>query len=777
MKKIFHITIFFLLLLSFFSISARNRYRKLDYQLLEAVRDNDFSKTEELLSSGANVNVTDNKGYTALMYCSFRPRVGVLLIEHGANVHAKNNDGDSVFDLLKYIEKPDEYHLLLLKLLIEKGGFPEYKKMPENENFKIFEKYTINSLTLHVLLGNLDIIRQVFDEEKVKYNSNQLLYYSVISNNQQLIEYLFKTRSINSSSGHYLDKAVIAAVKLNRVEALQFFLNSGYDINENKNFCSSLTNALDANSIEMMKMIFDAGEKDSSAACLKREVVTNMWFNESRTDYLFQHVRTIEAAEYLESRGVEVKQNEIVNPLYFAAINNNLNLIRYYISKGLSVDSFNKSHSPLCRAVSQNNMEMVKLLLENGASPNETDKYPPLFYALSNNNTEMVKFLIEEGADPNIVGTDNLPPLATAAANSLSATKYLISKGADPKDPECLYYAALSDYNETFIYLVENGANPDNPKAINEIIENGNVELLKYILRKGVSLNRQDYLTTTLKYDENLSMVYYIINNRELFKVSQKEIDEALSIAVYKNNYRMVKYLLENGANSNYKNKYGNAPLHLVKDKNEDTFPVMQELLKHGADVNAKNRNDQTALHRINKPESALLLIKNGVDINAVTNSGNTALHLACEENLTDLASVLIEHGIDADKQDNEGNTALHIAARKKNSDIVTLLLSKGVSINILNKDNKTPLFLSYPDYKISEILLKHGADPEFKSNDQTFFEQNIHCMDYNKLYNYTKVFIPFNKKSCTRFLKTMIQQCCIHCLHGLMDQQNQWKK
>lgn len=56
----------------------------------------------------------------------------------------------------------------------------------------------------------------------------------------------------------------------------------------------------------------------------------------------------------------------------------------------------------LSLAIFVNNIEMMKLLLQNGADPNMTDRNnrPPLWFALRKPNAfEMVKLLIKNGAD------------------------------------------------------------------------------------------------------------------------------------------------------------------------------------------------------------------------------------------------------------------------------------------------------------------------------------------------------------------------------------------
>src|SRR5882672_6266169 len=60
--------------------------------LLVAIRNGDHSLTEKLLRAGADVNIVDSDGTTALMHSVIESDVKMmrLLIDRGANVNAKN---------------------------------------------------------------------------------------------------------------------------------------------------------------------------------------------------------------------------------------------------------------------------------------------------------------------------------------------------------------------------------------------------------------------------------------------------------------------------------------------------------------------------------------------------------------------------------------------------------------------------------------------------------------------------------------------------------------
>ena len=82
---------------------------------------------------------------------------------------------------------------------------------------------------------------------------------------------------------------------------------------------------------------------------------------------------------------------------------NNVKLARLIILKGAEVNAVNDyKQSPLHIAVLGDNLELAKLLLENGANPNiglDYEKNTPLAYAKKNKNKEMITLLKEYGAE------------------------------------------------------------------------------------------------------------------------------------------------------------------------------------------------------------------------------------------------------------------------------------------------------------------------------------------------------------------------------------------
>ena len=72
-----------------------------------------------------------------------------------------------------------------------------------------------------------------------------------------------------------------------------------------------------------------------------------------------------------------------------------------------------KGYTALFIAAITNNIDIVRLLLENGADPNIPNNfgYLPLNITAQNNLIDIVKLLIDNGADLNNTGSDKVSPL------------------------------------------------------------------------------------------------------------------------------------------------------------------------------------------------------------------------------------------------------------------------------------------------------------------------------------------------------------------------------
>lgn len=139
---------------------------------------------------------------------------------------------------------------------------------------------------------------------------------------------------------------------------------------------------------------------------------------------------------------------------------------------------------PIHVAVNTGNLDIVKLLLDNGASINDGEGfggYTPLHHAANRKKKhdsmeinakliDIANLLIDRGANMRIYSDDNNTPLDLAARNGdLEMVELLINRGAN------LFGDGDPFYSE---------------KALHHASENGHLPIVKYLVKRGYPVNR-----------------------------------------------------------------------------------------------------------------------------------------------------------------------------------------------------------------------------------------------------------------------------------------------
>ncbi|KAH8706951.1 hypothetical protein GQ44DRAFT_818173 [Phaeosphaeriaceae sp. PMI808] len=177
--------------------------------------------------------------------------------------------------------------------------------------------------------------------------------------------------------------------------------------------------------------------------------------------------------------------------------------------------------SPMAEAIIMNDIDLVYVLLQNGASPNayvaydglrisrhfssELTRATPLLAAIDAQNLPMIKLLVEQGADidhARKVGMRRTPLQRAAEIGNFDIVHYLISQGA-PIDTTPIYsaatelqLAAMNGYVGIATFLLESKANPNYPPAkgkgrtaFEAAAEWSRVDMMSLLIQWGVQLD------------------------------------------------------------------------------------------------------------------------------------------------------------------------------------------------------------------------------------------------------------------------------------------------
>lgn len=180
--------------------------------------------------------------------------------------------------------------------------------------------------------------------------------------------------------------------------------------------------------------------------------------------------------------------------------------VEEYIKGGEKVNKPNKKgHFPLWNAVWNQDTQMVKLLLNNGADPKQKFKGKEssiacLEIAAQEGLLEIARLLVNANADIHEMSFRGHTPLRIAARNGrIELVKYFLSKGAevDTKGDDIatpLEHAASKGHFEIVKLLVENGANINHQDKegdfpLGEAARGGYVDVVNYLLSKGADMS------------------------------------------------------------------------------------------------------------------------------------------------------------------------------------------------------------------------------------------------------------------------------------------------
>ncbi|KAM5287841.1 palmitoyltransferase ZDHHC17 [Desmodus rotundus] len=182
-----------------------------------------------------------------------------------------------------------------------------------------------------------------------------------------------------------------------------------------------------------------------------------------------------ERCRELVEAGYDVRQpdKENVTLLHWAAINNRIDLVKYYISKGAIVDQLggDLNSTPLHWATRQGHLSMVVQLMKYGADPSLIDGEgcSCIHLAAQFGHTSIVAYLIAKGQDVDMMDQNGMTPLMWAAyrTHSVDPTRLLltfnvsVNLGDKYHKNTALHWAVLAGNTTVISLLLEAGANVD----------------------------------------------------------------------------------------------------------------------------------------------------------------------------------------------------------------------------------------------------------------------------------------------------------------------------
>ncbi|XP_050305118.1 putative ankyrin repeat protein RF_0381 [Anthonomus grandis grandis] len=360
---------------------------------------------------------------------------------------------------------------------------------------------------------------------------------------------------------------------------------------------------------------------------------------------------------------MKLKFNFMDFDLFEVARNNCFSLLNIALDNltiyNFEINSFDpKGYTLLHYAAEYGNLETVEKLLALKAFPDilNSKRQTPLHLACLNNHTGIVKLLLQHNA--NVNAKDAIGETPAIMATNLELFRTLVKNGADifqkSKLKKTALHAACEKGLKAFVeHLISAGSDVNAVTVEGEsplmlAIKNAHLDVVKYLLKcESVNYHQVDY--------DGQNLIHFAVQQdtkEEILKelltldlnINQRDPDglSPLHIASSNNNTKMIKLLIQNGADIHIKDHDGYTALHIAAD-HEVNAEAVETLVELGADVNAKTCHGDLPFHRAcasGSEKGIMVLFSKGV-LQVRNKYGYTPLMVAEECSRVNVRSLL----------------------------------------------------------------------------------------------------------------------------------------
>lgn len=376
-------------------------------------------------------------------------------------------------------------------------------------------------------------------------------------------------------------------------------------------------------------------------------------------------------------------------PLVIASGEDHAELMELLIDAGAKVDALSgtKGETALSAAASRGSWRACKLLLGKNADPDLGGEVLPLLAALRSRsretvNMQLIELLIENGADPMARNCRQEYPLELAVYRGYEDIVQLFMQHGGTLDARgsrgSILHAAAASQNENMVpFMLGLGA-----KVAERNDKFGGI--LQWACPKNYPL--------LIEQGARVDMVGRRYGSA--IQAATVRIDKSGSANVDINGYKVsateeeicgaVDYLVAAGADVNATGGFHGSAIQAASSRGY--LVVVSLLLHHGALINASSGRCGTSLQAAayhGDVPMVKLLIRKGADVNQEGGLYGTALQAAAFEGMVEVVKLLLQHGADVNMQGGKYGNALAAAKQKtvgQQGLVQQILLSHGAA-------------------------------------------------------------------------------------------------
>ena len=677
-----------------------------------AIQHNSFEIASLILKHGGDANIADETGFTPLMIASYSgfTKIAKLLLKNNAHVNHESKYFKSA--LIQAIFGSKDINIL--KLLIKAGA---------NVNASFTDGYTpliaavrsgditkVNKLlkygadpnlqnrygeTALIILAGLTKYNKTIADSLVRNGANleisnvkgtPLMHAAEDGNIDAIKDFIKLGAKIDYD--HEGRTALLQAIYKRETEAVELLISLGAKFEEGK----ALYEAAESNCIEIINILLSKG---ADSKLISKPDFASLERSVKKKFICVKEVIEI-IKEWRKLRG-QLKSDEtklVISPatqdittidkIFEAVENNDYKAVKDALSSGLEPNTINKHGiSLLSKAVTNGHYKMTELLLKNKADPNKHKGYyyAPLHAAITEYNLDIAKLLLKHKANPNIENWDG--------------------------DNLLLKYGVRVDYNLIKL-LLKHGLNPNiisksYGTGFSAIVKWEALDSIKLCLKYGADPNlgkinedtlllasikrrKEDIAVMLLEYGASSLISDFSICLNEaiigrLEKVGQMLIDRGAITSLPE---ETISYIFNSSI------KYGNQDFTRFMLANQQEVKLSFENKKIGFIWAAEHGELQLVE----------MLVKQLPNINLQDDNGTTALIAAVKAEQLEVIKILLKWGGKTDIKDNNGYTAMSHALMQNCLEAIWILSEYEAGRSSTNKTDLIELGSKEYNYK-----------------------------------------------------------------------------
>ncbi|KAG5892950.1 hypothetical protein JTB14_015001 [Gonioctena quinquepunctata] len=518
--------------------------------LMQAVYEKDVKLISCVSRGGVNINRICSNGMTLIGAAAQTGNVPVMkaLVEFhsfSSNLDFQNENickpqylqlqstGSKIFNNIGYfvvcrdVEEnefgdgptPDGMEALEWDMEVNETQFPADDSSIEAEVNNMYKWYAniLNRTSVMLESPERDISR-------LDQHGQSILHYAVNSGSIDMVEYIMsifgKELSVYQNDACCFSPLHMATVN-DDSEMVRWLLKKGASVNSvgGRHRQSALHIAARGGHLNIMRILIDAGANINEVDMDEHSALT-----------LSVRHGCPESVKYLVKKGARVNHEEPggVTSLRLAVWANNAPVVKVLLEGCARIIH---SHHLVHNAVSNNNLEVVQMLVESGAMLNARDDqaHTPLMLACSRKNLAIARYLIAHGSDVNATShIDGKTALHICVQDVREArsvhqlVELLVSNGADMNAPSyqgnVLFYSIILENRSAAFALVQHGADV-NLRDERAYVDNlslakrhGDIDLVKLLVYGGFRLSEMTWDPRALRTQPSDPACDFLIN-------------------------------------------------------------------------------------------------------------------------------------------------------------------------------------------------------------------------------------------------------------------------